>query len=97
MLRDLQFTYLQFMANTAMAVLVQFLTLNTWGRISDVFGNRLILVTAGSVIPALPLLWLVSANFWYLLGVQVVSGFAWAGFSLSAGNFLYDLVPAHRR
>ena len=97
MLRDLQFSYLQFMANTAMAVLVQFLTLNTWGRISDVFGNRLILVTAGSVIPALPLLWLVSAKFWYLLGVQVVSGFAWAGFSLSAGNFLYDLVPAHRR
>jgi MFS family permease len=97
MLRDLQFSYLQFMANTGMAVLVQFLTLNTWGRISDVFGNRLILVTTGSLIPALPLLWLVSPGFWYLLGIQVISGFAWAGFSLSSGNFLYDLVPAHRR
>lgn len=61
------------------------------------FGNRLILVTTGSLIPALPLLWLVSPSFWYLLGIQVISGVAWAGFSLSAGNFLYDLVPAQRR
>lgn len=97
MLRDLQFSYLQFMANTGMAVLVQFLTLNTWGRISDVFGNRLILITAGSMIPVLPALWLVSADFWYLLGVQVISGLCWAGFSLSVGNFLYELVPSERR
>jgi len=47
--------------------------------------------------PFLPLLWLVSGNFWYLIGVQVISGFAWAGFSLSAGNFLYDLIPGGRR
>lgn len=97
MLRDLQFSYLQFMANTGMAVLFQFLTLNTWGRISDVFGNRLILVTTGGIIPLLPALWLVSDNFWYLLAVQVVSGLGWAGFSLSAGNFLYELVPSERR
>ncbi len=97
MLRDLQFNYIQFMANTGTAVLMQFLMLNTWGRISDVFGNRLILVTTGSMIPFLPLLWLVSDNFWYLIGVQVISGFAWAGFSLSAGNFLYDLIPSARR
>jgi len=97
MLRDLQFNYIQFMANTGTAVLMQFLMLNTWGRISDVFGNRLILVATGGMIPFLPLLWLVSGNFWYLIGVQVISGFAWAGFSLSAGNFLYDLIPGGRR
>lgn len=97
MLRDLQFNYLQFMANSATAVLVQFLTLNTWGRISDIFGNRLILVTTGTLIPLLPALWLVTENFWYLLSVQVLSGLCWAGFSLSAGNFLYELVPSERR
>lgn len=97
MLRDLQFSYLQFMANTGIAVLVQFLTLNTWGRISDVFGNRLILVTTGSVIPFLPALWIVSDSFWYLLAIQVFSGLNWAGFSLSSGNFLYELVSGERR
>jgi len=29
--------------------------------------------------------------------VQVISGFAWAGFSLSSGNFLYDLIATARR
>lgn len=97
MLRDLQFSYLQFMANTGTAVLMQFLTLNTWGRISDVFGNRLILVTTGSLIPVLPALWLISDNFWYLLVVQMIGGFGWAGFSLSTGNFFYEVVAKERR
>lgn len=97
MLRDLEFTYAQFMANTGMSVLAQFLTLNRWGRISDVFGNRRILATTSMLLPMMPLLWLVSADPWYLLAVQALSGFAWAGFTLSAGNFLYDLIARDKR
>lgn len=97
MLRDLHFTYLMFMANTATSVLMQFLTLNMWGRISDRFGNRLILATTGLIIPFFPALWMVSTNYWYLLALQAVGGLVWAGFSLSAGNFVYDLVPSPKR
>lgn len=97
MLRDLDFTYLEFMLNTGTAVLVQFLTLNYWGRISDAFGNRLIMVVTSLSVPLLPALWVVSDNFWYLLAVQCLSGLSWAGFSLSAGNLLYDLVPRPQR
>lgn len=97
MLRDLQFSYLQFMLTTGTAVLVQFLTLTTWGRISDVFGNRLILRVTGIIVPTLPLLWTLSTNFWYLLVLQSLSGLAWAGLSLSAGNLLFDLVPSRQR
>lgn len=97
MLRTLDFSYLQFMANTGMAVLVQFMTLSYWGRISDIMGNRLVLTTTGWIIPFLPALWLVSPNFWYLLSIQVISGFCWAGFSLSAGNILYELLPREKR
>ena len=97
MLRDLEFGYLAFMANTAASMCVQFLTLNRWGRLSDLFGNRLILVTTGIVIPLLPCLWLLSTNYGYLLAVQALSGLVWAGFTLSAGNTVYDLTPkAHR-
>ena len=56
------------------------------------FGNRLILVTTGSMIPLLPLLWLVSGNFWYLIGVQVISGFVITSYSIHYTK-LYD-VPA---
>jgi len=97
MLRDLQFSYMQFTANTGTAVLVQFATLNRWGRIGDVFGNRIILYTTAMLVPVLPFLWVVSNNFWYLMMVQVLSGLAWGGFNLSAGNLLLDLVPAVRR
>ena len=97
LLRDLEYSYLQFMSNSAVVVLVQFITLNWWGRISDVFGNRLTLRVTGMFLPILPALWLVSHDYVYLLLVQVVAGLAWAGFSLSANNFLFDLVPADKR
>jgi MFS family permease len=97
MLRDLQFSYAQFMANTGISVLAQFLTLAQWGRISDVFGNRRVLSVTGVMLPLMPLLWLVSPNFWYLLPVQFLSGLSWAGFTLSASNFLYDLISREKR
>lgn len=97
MLRDLQYSYLQFMANTGMAIFAQFLTLAQWGRISDVFGNRRILAVTGLFIPLTPLLWVFSTDFWYLLAIQALSGFSWAGFTLSASNFLYDLIAPNRR
>ena len=97
MLRDLEFSYLAFMFNTAASVCIQFLTLNRWGRLSDLFGNRLILVTTGFIIPIMPALWLLSTNYYYLLAVQAISGLIWAGFTLSAGNTVYDLTPRDRR
>lgn len=97
LLRDLHFSYMEFMACTASAVLIQFLTLNRWGKISDLFGNRVILIFCGALIPVIPLLWLFSTNFYYLLITQALSGFVWAGFSLSAGNFLYELIPSGKR
>lgn len=97
MLRDLQYSYLEFMTTSAVLILMQFLTLNWWGRIGDAFGNRLILVVTGVLITVLPGLWLISTDFYYLLGLQVLGGAVWAGFSLSAGNFVYDLVPSTRR
>ncbi len=97
MLRDLHFTYLEFMLNTGTMVLAQFVTLNYWGRISDAFGNKLIVKVCGLGMPVLPLLWTISDNHWYLQAVQCVSGTLWAGFTLSTGNLLYELVPPVRR
>ncbi len=97
MLRDLEFSYLGFMFNTAASVCVQFLTLNRWGRLSDLFGNRLILATTGFIIPVMPVLWMFSTDYVYLLVVQAISGLAWAGFTLSAGNMVYDLTPRDHR
>lgn len=97
MLETLEFSYLQFMLNTGTAILFQFLTLTYWGRISDIMGNRLVLIVTGAIIPLLPGLWIVSPSPWYLLGLQVFSGISWAGFNLSSGNVLYELIPREKR
>jgi MFS family permease len=97
LLRDLGFGYLEYMVNSAASMCMQFLTLARWGRLSDLFGNRLILVTTGIIIPVMPGLWLLSTDFVYLLFVQAVSGLVWAGFTLSASNMVYDLTPRERR
>jgi MFS family permease len=97
MLRDLEFSYLHFTLNSGTAIFAQFLTLSQWGRISDVFGNRRILTVTGLFIPLMPLLWTVSTNMWYLIAIQALSGFSWAGFTLAASNFVYDLIAPHRR
>jgi MFS family permease len=97
MLRALEFSYLQLMLTTGISVLVQFLTLNYWGRIADAFGNRLLLSVTSLLLPLTPALWLLADSFWYLLIVQCISGLAWGGFSLSSSNLLYELVPAAKR
>jgi MFS family permease len=97
MLRDLELSYLAFMILTGTSVFTQFLTLANWGRIADVYGNRLILFVTSMSLPVVPLLWLVTDNFWYLIACQAVSGFSWSGFTLASGNLLYELVPRSRR
>lgn len=94
MLRNLGFSYAEFMANLAASIVLQLVTLNSWGYISDHLGNRIVLVTTAFLIPILPMLWVFSDNFWYLLAVQGVAGLAWGGFTLSSSNYLYDLRPA---
>jgi MFS family permease len=97
MLRDLELSYLAFMVLTGTSVFTQFLTLAMWGRIADIYGNRLILLVTSTSLPIVPLLWLLTDNFWYLMLCQAVSGFSWSGFTLASGNLLYELVPRSRR
>lgn len=97
MLRELELSYLEFMVLAGTSVFTQFLTLATWGRIADIYGNRLILMVTSMSLPVVPLLWLVTDNFWYLMFCQAVSGFSWSGFTLASGNLLFELVPRSRR
>jgi len=97
LLSVLKYSYIQLTMNTAASILVQFLVLNRWGRLSDIFGNRIILRLTGFIIPFIPFLWVLSTDFFYLMLVQAISGLVWSGFSLSASNFVYDLTDHQKR
>ena len=97
MLRDLGLSYFEFTVLSGTSVLVQFLMLTTWGRVADIYGNRLILIVTSISLPIVPSIWLLSDDFWALVLFQALSGLSWSGFTLSSGNLLYELVPQTRR
>lgn len=94
-LRDLEFSYLQFSLSCMTSIAAQFLMLNFWGKFSDRFGNRRVMFIASCLLPVIPLLWLLSPQFGYILLVQAASGLAWSGFTLTTANYLYDIRPHH--
>ncbi len=94
MLRDLHWSYLHFTLNQAVFMVAPILVLRWWGRMSDRYGNRAVLVATSCVIPILPLLWMPTTRYAWLMALQVLSGVIWSGFSLAAMNFLFDSVPS---
>ena len=97
MLRDLGFTYLQLMAATATAVATQFLSLPLWGRAADRFGSRAVILASGMVIPVATSLWAFAGQFWHVIGLQIIGGLGWAGYTLAVTNYLYESVEAPKR
>ena len=96
MLKDLGFSYFQFMIATSIVVLLKFVTLTLWGELADRYGNKKILVLSSLFIAVLPLLWIVSPAFWWICLIQALGGLIWSGFDISALNFAYDVLPAEK-
>ncbi|MBI1777325.1 MAG: MFS transporter [Proteobacteria bacterium] len=97
MLRELHFTYIEFMGNTAVSAVTQALLLPLWGRVRDSYGNRIVIVVSGAMIPLVPVVWIFTTNYWLLIGAQMVTGAAWSGYALASSTFLYDTVTPSRR
>ncbi len=97
MLRDLHFTYLEYTTWLAALVLGQFITLKPWGRLGDRFGNKKVLVATGLLVPFLPMMYVISTNFYFLIAVNFVGGVIWAGLSLGLQNYVFDAVGAEDR
>ena len=97
MLRDLHFSYLYYLSVNISGVIAGLIAVPLWGKHADMIGNAKILKAVGFIIPLVPLLWLFSENLFYLMCVEFVAGFTWAGFNLCAANFIYDAVVPQKR
>jgi len=97
MLKSLHFTYLQFTFMVASELIASFIAMGVWGRIIDEKGTKFVLYIGGIMAPFIPLLWLFSRNFYYLLAIEAFSGISWAAFNLSASNFIFDAVKPENR
>jgi len=96
-LKFLGFSYLQFTVLSAVEILASFLFLSVWGKVNDEMGSKRVILITGLLIPLVPLLYLFSANYYYLIGVSFLSGAVWGGFNLAVGNFLFDASDSATR
>ena len=97
MLQDLSFNYFLYAMVTIAAPLTLYLTVSRWGRHADKVGSLKVLLLTSKCFPLIPLLWIVDQTPWYLLMVEMFSGFLWAGFNLCAVNFIYDAASPQKR
>ncbi len=97
MLYDLELSYFSYMILISIAFVSKFIFLPMWGNFSDEYGNKKILTFTGLFITLVPLLWLVSKNFYYLIFVELFSGLVWAGFEISSFNFIFDTTTPQKR
>ncbi len=97
MLGDLKFSYLTYTAVTVAATIATNLTIMRWGIHADRIGNIKVIKFTSKLVAFLPLLWLVNQHPAFLFFVQLFAGFAWAGFNLSASNFIYDASTPGKR
>ncbi len=105
MLEDLSLSYLQFTIVSTGAVISMILFLPSWGKFADKFGNIKVIKINSFFITIIPLFWLftlfmkqfsTNSIVFYLIFVELFAGFSWAGFNLSAGNFIYDAVTREK-
>lgn len=97
MLKNLGFGYMSFTMVSLAATLAGIVSIRRWGRHADRVGNLKVVRSTSMLVALIPMFWLVNQNPVYLFFVQVFSGFAWAGFNLSASNFIYDASSPGKR
>lgn len=97
MLRDLGFSYMEYMTVHLAAVISGLVAFPIWGRHADIVGNAKVLKITGALVPWIPLLWFLSGNWYYLVLVETFAGFVWGGFNLCTLNFIFDAVSAPKR
>lgn len=97
MLYDLKLSYMTFTIVCAAAVIVKFASMPVWGKASDQFGTRKVLSLSGFLMPLTPILWFFSKDVWYLIIIQMYSGFVWAGVELASFTFILDTTTSQKR
>jgi MFS family permease len=97
MLADLQFSYIIYTVLNSAAGLATVGFMTWWGKRIDRAGSMRILKITSLFVPFVPIGWVLSPSLWWLIMMQIFSGFAWAGFQLSSGVFVFDATPAQDR
>lgn len=97
MLNDLHFSYLTYTQMVSAEYLTRIISLSFWGKYMDRAGSLKVLRIVSYVIPIIPILWLFSSGFVYLMVIQAFSGILWAAFDLGNQTYIFQAAPEEKR
>jgi MFS family permease len=97
MLNDLHFSYTTIILLQLVNTLAAMIGMQVWGLMADKRGNLLVLRLSAPLIGVMTFGWVANQSVWWLAGVEVLGGFAWAGYNLSAVNFVYESSTDRQR
>ena len=97
MLGPLDLSYGGFMTLIAASFAARVAVLPLLGRLAQHRGARSVLWLGGVGIVPLPLLWLVSHDFYYLFALQLFAGVAWGAIELATTLSFFEGIPESDR
>jgi MFS family permease len=97
MILDLHFSYIVYTILNSVAGLATVGFMTWWGKRIDRAGSIKVLKIMSLFVPFVPIGWALNHSLWWLIIMQIFSGFAWAGFQLSSVVFIFDAAPAQNR
>jgi MFS family permease len=97
MLEELQYSYGWFVSLLAIGFLAKVTALTWWVNVAHRAGAKTLLWIGGIGIVPLSSLWIVSQNYAWLAGVQVLSGILWAAYELGFFLMFFEALPVQQR
>ena len=97
MLKDLHFTYLTYTLILSVEYISRMVISYFGSKWVDNAGAIKVLHFASFLIPLIPVLWVFSSNIVYLIGIQVLTGMAWATYDLCIQSYMFKATPSGKR
>ena len=97
MLKQLHFSYAQFVTLLAIGFLSKIIALSWWTKLTHNGGAQRLLWIGGIGIVPLSALWIISDNIYQLALVQMVSGIMWAAYELGFFLMFFETLPIEKR
>lgn len=97
MLKQLHFSYSQFVTLLALGFLSKIIALSWWSKLTHHGGAQRLLWIGGVGIVPLSALWIISDNIYQLAMVQTFSGIMWAAYELGFFLMFFETLPIEKR
>lgn len=96
-LKDLKFDYVRYMFLTGFGQVITWMSTRWWGKRVDRYGSIEILKYGFLFIPFISLFWMFTKNFWFLLLIEIFSGFVWGAFSIVYNTLVSEYIEPKER